>query len=89
MKKTSIKSIDKKSAKPMVVITCSFEFPITNQEAYEYKKNPKGKVAKVLRKYILGVMDAACDKCLEEYKKEKENFDIDKLEQTNEDVKKT
>lgn len=59
-----------KADKPITVLTVSFKFPMTNEEAYEVLKNKNGKVAKKFRKYLNDVLEATAKKCLEEYKKD-------------------
>ncbi|MCM1324117.1 MAG: A10/OS-D family protein [Acetobacter sp.] len=49
-------------------MTVHLDLPITSDEAYEYLKNPRGKTAKELRRYLSDVMSTLCAKCLEKQK---------------------
>ena len=60
----------KKKGKPLTVLTVSFKFPMTNEEAYEILKNKNGKIAKKFRKYLNEVLEVTAKKCLDEYKKD-------------------
>lgn len=50
--------------KSLVTMTVHLDLPITSDEAYEYVKNPRGKIAKELRNYLSNVMQTLCKKCL-------------------------
>lgn len=53
-----------KRTKDVIQLTCKLELPITSIEAYEVLNNPRGKIAKDLRKYLTDVLNATCKKCL-------------------------
>ena len=69
-----------KITKPKEVYTVEvdFKFKITSEEAYEILKNPKGKVAKEMRKYLSEFLNGISKKCLKYEKEEKK-----KLEENN------
>lgn len=54
----------------------TFEFSITNQEAYEIVHNPRGKIAKSIRKYVSEMVDSVAKKCLRQFAEEKVKKDI-------------
>lgn len=54
----------------------TFEFTITNQEAYEIVHNPRGKIAKSIRKYVSTMVDSVAKKCLKQFAEEKVKKDI-------------
>ena len=54
----------------------TFEFSITNQEAYEIVHNPRGKIAKSIRKYVGKMVDSVAKKCLRKFSEEKIKKDI-------------
>lgn len=62
--------------KPMKVYTCqtTIDFKMTSSEAYEVLKNPKGKVAKSLRKYLSDFLTEVAKKTLA-YEKEIKDAD--------------
>lgn len=63
-----------KITKPEEVYTAEadFKFKITSDEAYEVLKNPRGKVAKEIRKYLSDFLIGISKKCLAYEKEEKE-----------------
>lgn len=71
---------EEKVQKPTKVYTVctSIDFRITSEEAYEVLKNPKGKVAKGIRKYLSDFLIGVSKKCLAYEKEEKEK---EKLEE--------
>lgn len=67
-----------KNMKPKNVIqlTCKLNLPITSIEAYEVINNPRGKIAKDLRRYLTDVLNATCKKCLKVAKEYEEQQKI-------------
>lgn len=65
---------ENKIIKPTRVFTCStkLEFKMTSSEAYEVLKNPKGKVAKNLRRYMTEFLQEMAKSTLAYEKKIKE-----------------
>lgn len=55
--------------KDITVLRCSVTIPITEEEAHEYLKNKRGKVAKSLRTYMNELLEVMCRKCLKEAEK--------------------
>lgn len=64
--------MSKKDTRTIVVLTASFKFPMTEDEAFEILKNKNGKVAKKFRKYMNDVLVATAKKCIQEAKVTKE-----------------
>lgn len=54
----------------------TFEFSLTNQEAFEIVHNPKGKVAKEMRKYVSEMVTSVAKKCLKQFKEDKTKRDV-------------
>lgn len=50
--------------KDLTVLNCKVTIPISEEEAHEYLKNKRGKVAKELRTYMCDLLEAMCKKCL-------------------------
>lgn len=50
--------------KDLTVLKCNVTIPITEEEAHEYIKNKRGKVAKKLRTYMCDLLEMMCRKCL-------------------------
>lgn len=67
----------KKNERTVVVLTASFRFPMTEDEAYEILKNKNGKVAKKFRKYMNDVLVATAKKCAYEAKVTREREAIE------------
>lgn len=49
----------------------TFEFSLTNQEAYEIIHNPRGKIAKSMRKYVSDMVTSVAKKCLKQFAEDK------------------
>lgn len=64
--------------KEIYIVETDFKFKLTSDEAYEILKNPKGKVAKNMRKYLTEFLNEVARKCLKYEKEEKK-----KLEENN------
>ena len=77
-----------KKDRTIVVLTASFKFPMTEDEAYELLKNKNGKVAKKFRKYMNDVLEATAKKCLEEAKVTKKRLETEALMETDSEEEK-
>lgn len=63
-----------RDGRTIVVLTASFKFPMTEDEAFEILKNKNGKVAKKFRKYMNDVLVATAKKCTQEAKATRERI---------------
>lgn len=61
-----MKSKIKIPPKDVLTLTAHIDLPVTSDEAFEYVYNPKGKIAKELRRYLGDLMTGICKKCLKE-----------------------
>ena len=64
----------KPNEKQITVLTCNFKIDLTNEEAYDIVHNKNGKVAKANRKYLNDLLTLCAKKCLDEFKKDKEEL---------------
>ncbi len=66
-----------KKDRTVVVVTASFKFPMSEDEAFDIIKNKNGKIAKRYRKYLNDVMVATAHKCLAEAKVTRERIKME------------
>lgn len=66
----SIKKARKVPEGSTTIITISFKFPITDEEARKFLNKPNSPVSKKLSKYLFDTLKHACKKGLESIEKE-------------------
>lgn len=54
-------------------MTAKVDIIVTSDEAFEYVKNPKGKTAKLLRRYLSELMLGICKKCIKTHNEQTED----------------